>query len=122
MNKPVYADVYDFENIYQAAKETISDKRFLPEELRFMARLEENLIDIQNQLIWHTYTPNDDYVFTVHDPKTRIINAPELKDRVVHSSLCRILEKYIDPRLDFDSYACREGKGNYDGLSRRSER
>ena len=111
MNKPVYADVYDFENIYQAAKETISDKRFLPEELRFMARLEENLIDIQNQLIWHTYTPNDDYVFTVHDPKTRIINAPELKDRVVHSSLCRILEKYIDPRLDFDSYACREGKG-----------
>ena len=30
MNKPVYADVYDFENIYQAAKETISDKRFLP--------------------------------------------------------------------------------------------
>ena len=118
MDKPKFSEVYDFENLYQAAHETIRDKRLYPEELRFTSRLEENLIELQNQLIWHTYAPGGYYEFWVYDPKKRLICAPELKDRVVHTAVCRVVERYIDPRLDYDSYACRKGKGTLDAAGR----
>ena len=35
MERPVYSDIYDFENLYQAAYETIRDKRYYPKELEF---------------------------------------------------------------------------------------
>lgn len=120
MEIPKYSDIYDFENLYQAASETISDKEYYPEELRFTNKLEENLIEIQNELIWHTYTPGKGLEFKVLDPKERIIYAPGLKDRVVHTAVCRVIEPYINPRLDFDSYACRSGKGSLKAASRAS--
>lgn len=63
MDKPKFSEVFDFENLYRAAYETIRDKKFYPDELRFTGRLEENLIELQNQLIWHTYTPGSYYEF-----------------------------------------------------------
>lgn len=118
MDKPTYSEVYDFENLYQAAYETIRDKRYYPEELQFTSKLEENLIDLQNMLIWHTYVPGEYYEFWVYDPKKRLICAPELKDRIIHTAVCRVLERYIDPRLDFDSYANRKNKGTLDAANR----
>lgn len=111
VRKPVYSDVYDFENLYQAAKETVQDKRFYPDELKFTSNLEENLIELQNMLIWHTYQPGSYYKFWVYDPKKRLICAPELKDRIIQTALCRIIERYINPRLDYNSYACIPEKG-----------
>ena len=118
MDKPKFNEVYDFENLYQSAYETIADKRLYPEEIKFTYNLEENLINIQNQLIWHTYIPGNYNEFWVYDPKKRLISAPELQDRVIHTSLCRVLEQYIDPRLDFDSYACRKDKGTLAAANR----
>lgn len=118
MYKPKFSEVYDFENLYCAAIETVKNKKFYPDELKFTSNLEENLIELQNQLIWHTYTPGSYYEFWVYDPKKRLICAPELKDRIIHAALCRVLEKYIDLRLDYDSYACRKGKGTLKAANR----
>ena len=118
MNKPKFSEVFDFENLYCAAHETIRDKKFYPDELRFTGKLEENLIELQNQLIWHTYTPGSYYEFWVYDPKKRLICAPELKDRVIHTAVCRVIEKYIEVRLDYDSYACRKNKGTLAAANR----
>ena len=118
MNKPEYKDVCDFENLYQAAVETIQDKKLYPEELHFGNNLEEELIKIQNDLIWHTYKPGEYCYFYVYDPKERLICAPSLRDRVIQSALCRVLERYIEPRFDFDSYACRKGKGTLAAANR----
>ena len=118
MDKPEYKDVYDFENLYQAAIETIQDKKLYPEELHFGNNLEDELIKIQNDLIWHTYTPGEYYYFYVYDPKERLICAPSLRDRVVQSALCRVLERYIEPRFDYDSYACRKEKGTLAAANR----
>ena len=118
MNKPEYKDVYDFENLYQAAIETIQDKKLYPEELHFGNNLEDELIKIQNDLIWHTYTPGEYCYFYVYDPKERLICAPSLRDRVVQSALCRVLEQYIEPRFDYDSYACRKEKGTLAAANR----
>lgn len=118
MDKPEYKDVYDFENLYQAAIETIQDKKLYPEELHFGNNLEDELIKIQNDLIWHTYTPGEYCYFYVYDPKERLICAPSLRDRVVQSALCRVLERYIEPSFDYDSYACRKEKGTLAAANR----
>ena len=118
MEKPKFSEVYDFENLYQAARETMKGRRFRPMELRFSSRLEENLIEMQNLLVWREYRPGEYREFLVHDPKERLISAPPLFDRIVQSALCRVLEAYIDPRLDFDSYACRVGKGTLKAAER----
>ena len=57
MDKPRFEQVYDFENIYQSAKEVLCGKKFLPHELYLSYNLESVLINIQNNLIWHTYEP-----------------------------------------------------------------
>ena len=118
MDKPIFSEVYDFENLYCAAYETIQDKKYYPEELQFASNLEEELIKLQNELIWHSYIPGDYCYFWVYDPKKRLICAPELRDRIVHTAVCRVIERYIEPRLDYDSYACRKGKGALDAANR----
>ena len=118
MKKPDFEQVYDFENIYQSAKEVLCGKKFLPHELELSFNLEEVLINIQNNLIWRTYEPSPYSNFYVYDPKMRLISAPGLIDRINQTMICRVLEPYIDPRLDFDSYACREGKGSLKAAER----
>ena len=118
MEKPIYSEIYNFENLYQAASETIRDKRYYPNELRFSHNLEENLIELQNMLIWHTYAPGAYFKFWVNDPKKRLICAPELKDRIIQIALCRVIECYINPRLDYDSYACIPKKGTLAAANR----
>lgn len=118
MKEPVYSDVFDFENLYQAAKEVLVDKRCFPRELAYNMNLEENLIELQNQLVWFTYYPDEYREFIITDPKTRLISAQCLKDRIVQSALCRVVEPWIDRQFDFDSYACREGKGNLAAANR----
>ena len=118
MKKPDFEQIYDFENIYQSAKEVLNGKKFLPHELELSFNLEEVLINIQNNLIWRTYEPSPYSNFYVYDPKMRLISAPGLIDRINQTMLCRVLEPYIGPRLDFDSYACREGKGSLKAAER----
>ena len=118
MDKPIFSEVYDFENLYYAAYETIQDKKYYPEELQFASNLEEELIKLQNELIWHSYIPGDYYYFWVYDPKKRLICAPELRDRIIHTAVCRVIEKYIEVRLDYDSYACRKNKGTLAAANR----
>ena len=49
----------------------------------FAANLEENLISIQNDLIWHTYKVGRYRQFYVHEPKKRLVMALGFRDRVV---------------------------------------
>ena len=51
--------------------------------------------------------------FTIREPKLRLISAAPYRDRVIHHALINILEPVLDARMDFDSYACRKGKGTH---------
>lgn len=86
--------------------------------LDFAARLEENLVDIQNRLIWHTWEPGTWTRFTIREPKQREICAPPFKDRVVHHALVRVTEPLFERRFVDHSYACRVGKGTHAAAAR----
>lgn len=71
----LYHQVYDFENLYGAYLKARKSKRYRREVLKFTERLEENLINIQNELIWKTYRPRPVRQFYVYEPKKRLISA-----------------------------------------------
>ena len=56
-NRPSLLErIYSGENLLNAYHEAASEKWYRDDVAAFSARLEENLIGIQNDLIWRTYT------------------------------------------------------------------
>ena len=107
----LWAKLIEFENLYQAFQEARHGKRYRLEVMRFASNLEENLINLQNHLIWKTWTPGKQREFTVFEPKMRMIQAPPFEDRVIHHALVRVVEPVFERRFIHDSFACRKGKG-----------
>lgn len=114
----LYEQVYDYQSLYDAYLRARKEKRYRGEVLRFSYNLEENLIDIQNHLIWKTYQVGNYRRFEVHDPKTRSIVAAPFRDRVVQHSLNAAIEPIFDRVMIYDSYACRHGKGTHEAARR----
>lgn len=114
----LYPQIYDFANLHHAYLKARRQKRYRPEVLAFSAQLEEQLIDIQNALIWKTYQMGPYHTFLVHEPKQRVIMALPFRDRVVQHALCNVIEPIFEARFLHDSYACRPGKGVHRGVTR----
>lgn len=107
----LWAKLIEFENLYQAFQEARHGKRYRLEVMRFASNLEENLINLQNHLIWKTWTPGKQREFTVFEPKMRMIQAPPFADRVIHHALVRLVDPLFERKFIPDSFACRVDKG-----------
>lgn len=114
----IYEKIYDFENLYQAYLKARKCKRYRQDVLEFSANLEENLIQIQNELIYKTYKVGRYREFFVYEPKKRLIMALPFKDRVVQWAIYRQLNPIFDKQFIYDSYACRAGKGTHKAADR----
>jgi retron-type reverse transcriptase len=112
----LFPAIVTFENLELAARKAARGKRYTTSALRFRQRLEENLIALQNELIWGTYCPRPYRTFTVHEPKERLIHASAFRDRVVHHAILNVLEPVWDALFFEHSYACRRGKGTHAGV------
>lgn len=119
--KNLYPRIYDFQNLYAAYLKARRGKRYQQEVLCFSANLEEELIALQNELIWKTYRTGPYRYFYVHDPKKRLVAALPFRDRVVHHALCNVIEPIFEKRFIADSFACRVGKGTHRGADRVTE-
>lgn len=109
----LWGRVTNWENLLRSYRAARKGKRYSPETLRFEDRLEENLTNIENHLLWKTWAPAAWRQFWVYDPKSRLIQAPPFKDRVVHHALVDIVEPLFERKMISDSYACRGGKGTH---------
>jgi retron-type reverse transcriptase len=107
----LYAQIYDFANLANAYHKARRCKRYKNAVLKYSADLEENLINLQNHLIWKDYTQGQKRIFLVYEPKTRTISALPFRDRVMHHAVNNIIEPIFDRRFYYHSYACRAGKG-----------
>jgi len=115
-----YSEIYDFENLYQASLLASREKRYRNEIMKFNNNLEENLIILQNELIWKTYELGPFFTFTRYEPKKRTISALPFRDRVVQIALCNIIEPHFEKRFIYDTYACRKDKGTHAAARRLS--
>lgn len=114
----LYNQIYHYDNLLDAYKKAKKGKRFKREVLLFTRRLEENLIIIQNELIWKSYQVGQYSLFEVHEPKKRTVAALPFRDRVVQHAINNILEPIFDRAMIYDTYACRVGKGTHAGANR----
>lgn len=114
----LFDQIYQFENILNAAYACRKGKAEVAACLKYFDRLEENVIQLQNELIWQTYRPDRYRHFYVFEPKRRKISAPSFRDRVLQRTIYNIIEPIIDKRFIDDSYACRRNKGTHTGVAR----
>jgi len=113
-----FEQIYSFENILNAAYQCRRGKTKANATLAFFNHLEENVIQIQNELMWGMYEMSPYHHFYVFEPKRRLISAPHFKDRVVHRAIYNIIEPLFDQQYIHDSYACRRNKGTHKGADR----
>lgn len=79
-----YAQVCSYENLesaYENARERKSGKRYV---LEFEKNHHNNLLQLREELLSHTYKPLPLKTFILRDPKTRKISRSEFRDRIVH--------------------------------------
>lgn len=114
----LYSQVYDFDNLYRSYLNARKCKRFKSYVLDFSWDVESELLKLQADLQNKTYSHGEYYDFTLYDAKKREIKAAPFRDRVVHHSLCNIIEPIIDRSFIYDSYACRKGKGTHRAVKR----
>jgi len=84
----------------------------------FQARLSANLVDLYLSLASRTYQHGLYTAFNVSDPKPRNIHKATVCDRVLHHLIFKELYPYFDNKFVYDSYSCRNNKGNHRPLNR----
>lgn len=98
--------LFSYENLYRHYLKCRRNKRNTVNALRFEARQEENLLELQESLLNRTYRPGRSVCFVTSRPKLREIFAADFRDRVVHHVLVDELERVWETRFIHDSYAC----------------
>lgn len=114
----LWGQITDFDNLYQAYLEARRGKRDRSSVLRFSANVEENLVNLQNHLLWKSWAPGKPREFVVKEPKLRLIQAPPFEDRVIHHALVRVVNPIFERKFISDSYACRVGMGTQAAVAR----
>lgn len=107
----LFERIVDYENLFEAYLNARKGKRFRGEVLEFTNTVEEELIQLQNELIYETYQVGRYREFYVYHPKKRLIMALPFRDRVVQWAIYQVIEPYFERQFIKDSYACRKGKG-----------
>lgn len=107
-----------FENLLEAAHRACRGKKRKTDVARFYFSLENEIINLQRDLLNHTYKPKSYRQFEIREPKVRNIFCSAFSDRVVHHAICKILEPVFDARLIHNTYACRVGKGSHRALAK----
>lgn len=103
--------ICSFENLMGAYRDAAKGKRGRSEVQAFEARLGENLLRLQRELLDGTYRVGHYREFYVRYPKPRLVMALRFRDRVVQWAIFRQINPYIDKRYYEHSYGCRKGKG-----------
>lgn len=114
----LYSSLCSYQNLYLAYRKARTGKTQKDYVLDFEKDLTENLQELRTELLLHSYHPQPLQTFIIHDPKTRKISKSAFRDRIVHHTLCNIIEPIFEKKFIFDSYANRRGKGTFKAIER----
>ncbi len=78
----------------------------------------DNILLLHCELLNKTYKHGGYLSFKINDPKPRDIHKADVRDRLLHHAVYRILYPYFDKKFIFDSYSCRKNKGTHKALNR----
>ncbi len=114
----MFEEVCSWDNLVYAYEQARKGKTQRKYVLEFEKKLNENLLQLQQELLLQTYRPQPLQTFILRDPKTRKISKSDFRDRIVHHALCAVIEPFFERRFIYDSYANRKGKGTLKAVER----
>ncbi len=118
MHTSLFEEIISLENLLVAWTEFKRGKTRKRETQQFQFYLEDNLLSLHQSLADRSYTHGNYEAFYVYDPKRRHIHKAQIRDRIVHQALVRIVYHLFDRRFIFDSYSCRIDKGTHAAVHR----
>jgi len=114
--KRLYTEICDINRLEESYLRAAEGKKYSNGFLVFQEQAQANLLDIQGKLLDLTWEPEPYRRFVIYEPKQRVIGAPSFADRVVHHSLCSVIEPIMDSTFLPSTFACRKGKGTHAGV------
>ncbi len=114
----MFESIISLENLVRAWRVFRRGKRDKSDVQSFERNLEDNLFALHDELRVKQYQHGQYERFHLFDPKHRIIHKAEVRDRVVHHAIYRILAPVFEQSFIFDSYSCRLDKGTHAGVDR----
>jgi retron-type reverse transcriptase len=112
-----YNDIISLDNLLEAWQEFIRSKRSRKDIQEFEHNLMHNIIFLHDDLADKTYEHSEYEAFNISDPKPRNIHKAQVRDRLLHHAIYRILYPYFDRQFSSSSYSCRLGKGTHRALN-----
>jgi RNA-directed DNA polymerase len=113
-----YEHIISLENLLAAWQEFIKGKRSRKDVQQFELRLMQNIFSLHRDLAAKTYKHSLYEAFNISDPKPRNIHKANVRDRLLHHALYRVLYPFFDRTFIATSYSCRKGKGSHKALER----
>ncbi len=113
-----FEDIISMDNALKAWKEFAKGKRSKRDVQEFSFRLMDNIISLHEDLSSHTYKHGGYKAFNISDPKPRNIHKANVRDRLLHHAIYRILYPFFDRTFISDSFSCRNNKGTHKVLNR----
>ena len=108
----IYEKETSFENLLKAHKKARRGKREKKSVILFELKLEDELLELEQQLKNCTYKTGKYNEFKIYEPKERIIKASEYRDRVVHQWYVEsFIKPYFVPQFIENTYAGIKGRG-----------
>ena len=114
----LYNKICSYDNLILAYKKTRKGKSKKDYVINYSRNLKDNLLQLRNNLLFHSYNPKKLETFIIRDPKTRKISKSSFEDRIVHHAIVNILEPIYEKIFIYDSYANRKNKGTLEALKR----
>jgi RNA-directed DNA polymerase len=113
-----YEDIISVDNLLEAWREFLRGKRKRKDVAEFSAHLTDHILQLYQELAAKTYRHGPYHAFKVNDPKPRDIHKAQVRDRLVHHAIYRVLYPHFDKKFIFDSYSCRRSKGTHRAINR----
>ena len=104
-----FEDVISVDNLLEAWREFVKGKRGKKDVQDFSLHLADNIIALNRELTNKTYRHGGYKAFNISDPKPRSIHKANVRDRLLHHAIYRILYPFFDRVFIADLYSCRIG-------------
>ncbi|MCC8095366.1 MAG: RNA-directed DNA polymerase [Tannerellaceae bacterium] len=114
----LYERVCSYDNLVNAAENARKGKNRQKTIRDFYSDFENNILKLQRELQTLTFKTSDYSIFTIKEPKERIIYRLPFKDRVVHWAIMLVIEPIWIGYFTRDTYSCIKKRGIHD-LQRR---
>ena len=97
------ANLASLPNLMAASRQAMVGKRRRPDVQAWAMREEAELLRLREELLSGAWHPGGYRLFTIYEPKRRVIAAAPFRDRVVHHALCQVMKPLLERVCD-DNY------------------